>query len=180
VHSVFAEWSTANTITECHHTLADCLASLPICFLASAAHMKPRDLPRATLPTCPCCTLYEQHTPCAHRHTHKHYIMLMCYCSRFRATQMSQRYARVPFLLCKFHAHACSNPGRLCQRYAPVLTFMYISLIWLRQQLQKALACCGLVCLQQVTRFLQQPTSSGAIQRRHCCKVSRHRLTSHA
>jgi hypothetical protein len=39
---------------------------------------------------------------------------------------MSQRYARVPFLLCKFHAHACSNPGRLCQRYAPVLYLLCI------------------------------------------------------
>jgi hypothetical protein len=57
--------------------------------------------------------------------------------------QMSQRYARVPFLLCKFHAHACSNPGRLCQRYALCSTF-YVYFTWLRQQLQKALACCGL------------------------------------
>jgi hypothetical protein len=57
---------------------------------------------------------------------------------------MSQRYARVPFLLCKFHAHACSNPGRLCQRYAPVLYLLCIFHTWLRQQLQKALACCGL------------------------------------
>jgi hypothetical protein len=62
------------------------------------------------------------------------------HCSRFRATQMSQRYARVPFL--HMYAHACSNPGRLCQRYAPVSPSMYIS--HMAAALQKALACCGL------------------------------------
>jgi hypothetical protein len=64
-----------------------------------------------------------------------------------------ESYARVPFLLCKFHAHACSNPGRLCQRYAPVLYLLCIFHTWLRQQLQLLLAA-GLVWLQCDHRVL--------------------------
>jgi hypothetical protein len=69
---------------------------------------------------------------------------------------MSQRYARVPFLLCKFHAHACSNPGRLCQRYALCSTpSMYISHMaaWCRRLLLAA----GLVWLQCDHRVLTNP-----------------------
>jgi hypothetical protein len=59
---------------------------------------------------------------------------------------MSQRYARVPFLLCKFHAHACSNPGRLCQRYALCLS-MYISHM-AAAAIARLLLAAGLVWLQ--------------------------------
>jgi hypothetical protein len=128
-------WSTANTITNAAHlhTVACCLIVLASCqcgcsFL-TAAH-EPR--PQGT--SLPMLHYMNSTRHAAHRHTHKHMpaCMLMCYCSRFRATQMSQRYARVPFLLCKFHAHACSNPGRLCQRYAPVLYLLCIFHTWLR------------------------------------------------
>jgi hypothetical protein len=54
-----------------------------------------------------------------------------------------ESYARVPFLLCKFHAHACSNPGRLCQRYAPVLYLLCI-FHYMAAAAIAALACCGL------------------------------------
>jgi hypothetical protein len=76
---------------------------------------------------------------------------------------MSQRYARVPFLLCKFHAHAC-NPGRLCQRYAPVLYLLCIFHTWLRQQAEGSCLLRAWSGCSVITGFLQQPTSSGAIQ----------------
>jgi hypothetical protein len=40
-------------------------------------------------------------------------------------------------------AHACSNPGRLCQRYAPVLYLLCIFHTWLRQQCRRLLLAAG-------------------------------------
>jgi hypothetical protein len=57
----------------------------------------------------------------------------------FPSRQMSQRYARVPFLLCKFHAHACSNPGRLSALCPCALPSMYIS--HMAAAIAEALAC---------------------------------------
>jgi hypothetical protein len=82
----------AHTVACCLIVLASCQCG---CSFLTAAHMKPRD-PKATLPTCPCCTLYEQHTPCCTQtHTHKHmlYANVLLF---LRATQMSQRYALYP------------------------------------------------------------------------------------
>jgi hypothetical protein len=70
---------------------------------------------------------------------------------------MSQRYARVPFLLCKFHAHACSNPGRLCQRYAPVLYLLCIFHTMAAAAIAELLLAAGLVWLQCDHRVLSNP-----------------------
>jgi hypothetical protein len=95
--------------------------------------------------------------------THKHmpaYANVLLF--PIPSSRMSQRYARVPFLLCKFHAHACSNPGRLCQRYALCLS-MYISHMAAAQLQGSCLLRAWSGC-SVITGFLQQPTSSGAIQ----------------
>jgi hypothetical protein len=65
--------------------------------------------------------------------------------------RMSQRYARVPFLLCKFRT-CLQQPRSVVSALCPcALPSMYISHTWLRQQLQKALACCGLGLCSVIT-----------------------------
>jgi hypothetical protein len=60
-------------------------------------------------------------------------------------------------------AHACSNPGRLCQRYAPVLYLLCIFHTW-RGSNAEGSCLLRAVWLQCDQGFLQQPTSSGAIK----------------
>jgi hypothetical protein len=119
--------------TPCTHCWFDCFG-IPANVVAvfTAAHMKPRAPCKATLPTsCPCCTLYEQHTPCCTQtHTHKHMpaCMLMCYCSRFRATpDESALRPCAPSFHVNF-THMLQQPWSVVSALCPcAFTFMYIS-----------------------------------------------------
>jgi hypothetical protein len=144
------------------HTLAHCCLLFD-CFGIPAnvvavftAHMKPRALPKATLPTCPCCTLYEQHTPCCtHRHTHKHMpaCMLMCYCSRFRATP-DESALRPCTLLCNFtHMPAATPVG--CVSVMPLCSTFYVYFTHgCGSNCRRLLLAAGLVWLQCDHRVL--------------------------
>jgi hypothetical protein len=118
--------------------------------------------PQGNTVTCPCCTLYEQHTPCCTQNTHKHmpaYAAVFCDSEQ----RMSQRYARVPFLLCKFRT--CLQQPRsvvsalcLCSTFYVYFTHMAAAAIAEGSCLLRAWSGCSVI-----TGFLQ-PTSSGAIK----------------
>jgi hypothetical protein len=145
------------------HTVAclfDCLASLPCgCSFLTAAH-EPGALPGH----CALCCTYGQHTPCCTQtHTHtclRMYANVLLF--PIPSNRMSQRCARVPFLLCKFHAHACSN--RLCQRYALCSTFYVYFTHGCGSNAEGSCLLRAWSGCSVITGFLQQPTSSGAIQ----------------
>jgi hypothetical protein len=84
------------------------------------------------------------------------------------SNRMSQRYARVPFLLCKFHAHACSN--RLCQRYALCSTFYVYFTHGCGSNCRRLLLAAGLVWLQCDHRVLTATHEFWCNPRRHCCR----------
>jgi hypothetical protein len=117
-------------------------------------------------------------TPCCTQtHTHKHMpaCMLMCYCSRFRATP--DESALRPCTLPSNFTHMPAATPVGCVSVMPLCSTFYVYFThgW-RQQLQKALACAGLVWLQCDHRVLTATHEFWCNPRRHCCKVSRHRL----
>jgi hypothetical protein len=117
----------------------DCLASRQhvVAVFSAAAHMQP-GTPRAQ-PASLCCTLYEQHTPCC-THTQTHACML-CFLFPIPSNRMIiTPCAPLPSM---YFTHMPATPVG-CVSYACALPSMYISHTWLRRQLQKALACCGL------------------------------------
>jgi hypothetical protein len=111
---------------------------------------------------------YEQHTPCCTQ-THTHACMyVMCYCSRFRATQMSQRRLYPSFYVNFTHMPAATPVG--CVSVMPcALPSMYIShmaaaAIAEGSCLLRAWSGCSVI-----TGFLQQP-EFWCNPRRHCCR----------
>jgi hypothetical protein len=115
-----------------------------------AAHMS-LGLPGNTV-TCPCCTLYEQHAM-LHTDTHLQTMhCLMCYCSRFRATQMSQRYAVCPSFYVNFtHMPAATPVG--CVSVMLCSTF-YVYFTHGCGNCRRLLLAAGLVWLQCDHRVL--------------------------
>jgi hypothetical protein len=93
-------WTQQTPSLECY-TLAPVacclivLASLPMWFSFLWQHMKPRAL-KTTLPTCPCCALYEQHAYMLHWFcTNLCLHVLMSFCSRFENDRIWISCARV-------------------------------------------------------------------------------------
>jgi hypothetical protein len=148
VHSVFAEWTQQTHHLECctHlHTVACCLIvwhPANVVAVFSQQHMS-LELPGNTA-NLPMLHIMNSTRHAAHRHTQPHACMYANATVPDSEQQMSQRYARVPSFYVNF-THMPAATRSVVSALCPcALPSMYISHTWLRQQLQKALACCGL------------------------------------